>query len=159
MDIGNNTQYNIMENNTQGMVELFIHITGIDGNMSKEERVSFLQEMFEGLYEISEDKIQLIVNRDFGGFKQFMFAKIDTQENADKIIAALNETEFQGHQIVVNIAQPREDRPRTGGFGGGNRGGNSRGGFGGGSRGGFSGGNSRGGSNGGYQSSRGYREE
>jgi hypothetical protein len=45
---------------------------------------------------------------------------------ADEAIAALNMREFQGRNLTVNEAKPREDRPRGGGGGGG------RGGYGGG---------------------------
>lgn len=78
--------------------------------------------------------------------KGFAFITFKTEEQAQNAIEGLNGKEVDGREIVVNVAKPKEDRPRRsfdnrggGGFGGGNRGG-GRGGFGGG-RGGDRGGN------------------
>jgi hypothetical protein len=49
---------------------------------------------------------------------------------AEEATRALNLSEFQGRNLTVNEAKPREDRPRSGG--GGYGGGGSRGGYGGG---------------------------
>jgi RNA recognition motif-containing protein len=38
-----------------------------------------------------------------------------TQQEAEKAIAALNSSEFQGRSLNVNLAKPREDKPRGGG--------------------------------------------
>jgi RNA recognition motif-containing protein len=46
-------------------------------------------------------------------------------DGADAAIQALNMAEFQGRNLTVNEAKPREERPRSGGGGG-------RGGYGGG---------------------------
>jgi hypothetical protein len=53
----------------------------------------------------------------------------------DEAIAGMNGQQLQGRTLTVNEARPREERPRTGG-GGGGYGGGSRGGYGGGSGGG-----------------------
>ena len=45
---------------------------------------------------------------------------------ADEAISALNMAEFQGRNLTVNEAKPREDRPRSGGYGGGGGGGGGR---------------------------------
>jgi len=42
----------------------------------------------------------------------FGFVEMGTQAEAEKAIAALNATEFQGRSLNVNLAKPREDRPR-----------------------------------------------
>ena len=47
------------------------------------------------------------------------------KEEALKAISALNGKDFKGRNLKVNEAQPRTDRPKTGGFGGGG----GRGGF------------------------------
>jgi len=49
----------------------------------------------------------------------FGFVEMSTQEEAEKAISALNGTQLDGRSLTVNIAKPREDRPRGGG--GGNR--------------------------------------
>ena len=49
----------------------------------------------------------------------FAFVKLHTQEEADKLIAKYNETEFQGRTIRVNIAGQKTERPpRTSNTGG-----------------------------------------
>jgi RNA recognition motif-containing protein len=42
---------------------------------------------------------------------------MSTQEEAEKAIAALNNTQFEGRSLNVNLAKPREDGPRGGGRG------------------------------------------
>lgn len=142
------------------MTKLFIHIAGIDNNLSREDRVSFLQNMFAGIYEITEENIQLINDKKYGGYRNFMFAVIDTEENANKIIEALNGTTYENHEIAINVAQPME--PRDNSSRGGYSNGGSRGGYNGGSRGGYSSDRGNGGYRGGnsYGSNdRGYRAE
>ena len=86
-------------------------------------------------------KAQVITDRETGRSRGFGF--VEMNEGAEAAIDALNEAEFQGRRLTVNEAKPREERPRTGGPGGG------RGGYGGGGRGGYGGGDG-GGGGGGY---------
>jgi RNA recognition motif-containing protein len=44
----------------------------------------------------------------------FGFVEMGTQEEAEKAIAALNSTEFEGRSLNVNLAKPREDHARGG---------------------------------------------
>src|SRR5438876_8266542 len=83
---------------------------------------------------------EVIQDRDTGRSKGFGFVQMGSDEEAKKVIEALNGQEQDGRPLTVNEAKPREDR---GGGGGG------RGGYGGGGGGGSRGG-SRGGSGGGY---------
>jgi RNA recognition motif-containing protein len=87
---------------------------------------------------------EVINDRDTGRSKGFGFVQMGSDEEAQKVIAALNGQEQDGRALTVNEAKPREDR---GGGGGGGRGG--YGGGGGGNRGGGGGGGGRGGSGGG----------
>lgn len=77
----------------------------------------------------------IITDRMSGRSKGFGFVEMSSDEEADKVIEALNGKDLDGRNITVNEARPQEDRPRTGG-GGGGFGGQRRGGFGGGSGGG-----------------------
>lgn len=88
---------------------------------------------------------RLATDRETGRPKGFGFVEMSEASEANAAIEGLNGTSQGGRALVVNEARPREDRPRTGGFGGG-RGGDrgGRGGFGGGDRGG------RGGDRGGF---------
>jgi RNA recognition motif-containing protein len=111
------------------------------GNMSYDVDSSTLQQWFEAHGTV--ESAEVISDRETGRSKGFGFVTMGTDEQAAAAIAAMNGQEVGGRSLTVNEAKPKEDRPRSGGFGGGGR---SGGGFGGG-RGGFGGG--RGGSGGG----------
>ncbi len=91
--------------------------------------------------------VNLIKDRESGRSRGFAFVEMGSEEAAQEAISQFHGIQFQGRQITVNIARPREDRPRGagggdrprrydggGGGGGGNRGGGDRGGSGGGDR-------------------------
>lgn len=89
-----------------------------------------LREVFEAYGEV--DSAKVIVDHFTGKSKGFGFVEMPNDDEAQKAIDDLNETELDGNTIVVKKAEPRENRG-GGGFnrGGGNRGG---GGYGGGNR-------------------------
>ena len=99
-----------------------------------------LQEIFSTYGEVSSAKV--IFDRETGNSKGFGFVEMPNDEEGNAAIAALNESEVDGKQIVVKEANPREERPRRDNRGGGynrggggyNRGGGDRGGYGGGRR-------------------------
>jgi cold-inducible RNA-binding protein len=74
---------------------------------------------------------QVIMDRDTGRSKGFGFVEMDTADEAQAAIAALNGQEVNGRALTVNEARPREDR--TGGQRG-FAGSQARGGIGGGSK-------------------------
>ncbi len=77
----------------------------------------------------------VITDRETGRSKGFGFVEMNTTEEANAAISALNGKEVSGRALTVNIARPKEDRGgggRGGYGGGGNRGGGGRGGYGGG---------------------------
>ena len=47
----------------------------------------------------------------------FAFVEMDTDESAQKAIAALNGTQLEGRALVVNTAKPREERSSNRSFG------------------------------------------
>lgn len=55
--------------------------------------------------------------------KGFGFVEMADDADAQKAIKALDGSDFEGRKLGVSVAKPREDRPRDGGFGSGNRGG------------------------------------
>lgn len=99
-----------------------------------------LQEIFSAHGEVASAKV--IFDRETGNSKGFGFVEMPNEEEGKAAIAALNETEVDGKEIVVKEANPREERPRRDSRGGGGY--QSRGGGGG-------GGYNRGGGGGGYQ--------
>jgi RNA recognition motif-containing protein len=54
----------------------------------------------------------------------FAFVTMGSQEEANAAIAQFNNKDLDGRAMTVNEARPREERPRTGGYGGGRKGGN-----------------------------------
>lgn len=91
--------------------------------------------------------VEIIFDKFTGRSRGFAFITMANGEEAQKAVEKFHGHEMEGRALAVNIARPREERPpRSGGFGGGDRGGygGGRGG-----RGGYRGG--RGGGGGGYR--------
>lgn len=83
-----------------------------------------LQELFSQFGEVTAANI--ITDRETGRSRGFGFVDMSNDEEGQKAINELNETEFEGKTIAVSVARPRTERPsggRGGGYGGGNRGG------------------------------------
>ena len=100
-----------------------------------------LADMFSQYGQVT--KAQVITDRETGRSRGFGFVEMTSEEEAQSAIDAMNNQDFNGRPLTVNIAKPRE----AGGGGGGGRGGfggggGGRGGYGagGGGRGGYGGG-------------------
>ncbi len=119
------------------------------GNLSFNTSEQALRDLFSAHGEVSS--ASLVMDRDTGRPRGFGFVEFSNDEQARAAIAALNDKNFDGRDLTVNEARPREG---GGGGGGGGRGG-SRGGGGGGWGGGGGGGGGRGGSGGGGGGGRG----
>lgn len=61
------------------------------------------------------ESANVVKDRDSNSSRGFGFVEMGTQQEAEKAIAALNSTQFEGRNLTVNLAKPREDRPRGGG--------------------------------------------
>ncbi len=92
--------------------------------------------------------VNLITDRMSGRSKGFAFVEFDSEDAAKAAVDALHGNDFQGRNLVVNVARPQEDRPRRD-FGGGGR-------QGGGGGGGYGRDNRQGGGGGGYNRDRSY---
>ena len=90
------------------------------GNMSFDSTQESLESLFTNYGEVQE--VAVITDRETGRPRGFAFVTMD-DNGGKEAIAALNETEFEGRNLVVNEAKPREPR---GGGGGGSRGGGGR---------------------------------
>ena len=75
---------------------------------------------------------QVVMDRETGRSRGFAF--VEMADGADQAIQSMNGAQLQGRALTVNEAKPREDRPRSGGYGGGGSRGGDRGGYGGGGR-------------------------
>lgn len=81
-----------------------------------------LEQAFSQFGTVTSAKV--ITDRETGRSKGFGFVEMET--GGDEAIEALNGSDLDGRQIVVNEARPRERRPGGGG-GGGYGGGGGRG--------------------------------
>lgn len=80
---------------------------------------SQLEEMFSKFGTVVS--VSVITDRDTGQSKGFAFVEMENDKEATEAIEKLNETELEGRKIVVNVARPREERPRFDSRGGGSR--------------------------------------
>ena len=84
------------------------------------------------------ESANVVFDRDTGRSRGFGFVEMGSEDAASSAIEQFNGEEYDGRNMVVNAARPREEGGgnrggRGGNRGGGNRGGN-RGGYGGGDR-------------------------
>ena len=91
------------------------------GNLTYSVGSADFESLFSQFGEVS--RAQVIQHRDTGRSKGFGFVEMDDSDAAEQAIEELNGTEFEGRNLTVNEARPREDRPQRGGGGGGGRGG------------------------------------
>jgi cold-inducible RNA-binding protein len=110
------------------------------GNLSFDTTENDLQDAFAAYGTVTETNLMMdrMTNRPRG----FAFVTMSTPEEAQQAITGLNGRDLGGRALTVNVAKPREDRPRTGGGGGGGGGGGRRE-YGGGGGGGGGGGRNR----------------
>jgi RNA recognition motif-containing protein len=60
--------------------------------------------------------VDMIKDRETGNPKGFAFVEMGSQAEAEKAISMFNEKNLDDRIIKVNIAKPREERPRGGSF-------------------------------------------
>ena len=108
------------------------------GNLSYSTTEEDLRQLFSQAGNVKS--VSVIKDRDTGRSKGFAFVEMSSDDDAQKAINQFNGQSFQDRSLKVNVARPREDRPRGGGGGGGGGFGGPRGGGGGGDRGGPRGG-------------------
>lgn len=83
------------------------------GNLSYDVTEESLRELFSQAGEIKE--VTLIMDRDTRRPKGFGFVEFVAQVDAEKAVRMFNDHEFDGRRLTVNVARPREERPRGGG--------------------------------------------
>jgi len=79
-----------------------------------------LQELFAAYGEVTSAKI--ITDRETGRSRGFGFVEMSDDTEGQNAISELNETDFEGKTISVNVARPRTEGGGRGGYN--NRGGN-----------------------------------
>jgi len=89
-----------------GEKKMNIYVGNLSYNMTDED----LEKMFQEFGTVSESKI--ITDRDTGRSKGFGFVEMPNQAEGDEAIKELDGKEIDGRSIKVNVAKPKEDRPR-----------------------------------------------
>ena len=85
-----------------------LFVGGISWNVEEDQ----LKELFAKFGEVASVKI--IMDRETGKSKGFGFVEMPNDEEAKSSIAGLNDTQLDGKNIGVNVAE--EKKPREGGF-------------------------------------------
>lgn len=80
------------------------------GNLSYKMTDEDLGKLFETFGSVTEGKI--ITDRDSGRSKGFGFIEMPDQAEGEEAIKQLDGKEIEGRNIKVNVAKPKEDRPR-----------------------------------------------
>jgi cold-inducible RNA-binding protein len=106
------------QNNQVNPAKLFV------GNLSYTVTTDQLREKFSQFGTVVDAIV--LTDKFSGRSKGFGFVTMSTAEEAEAAVQGLNEQEFDGRKMLVNVARPRAPRE----FGGGSRGGNTGGGFG-----------------------------
>jgi len=81
------------------------------GNLGYSVQDSDVQQMFSEFGQVSSASV--IMDRDTGRSKGFGFVEMNSTEEADAAIKALNGKDMNGRALTVNEAKPM--KPRTGG--------------------------------------------
>src|SRR5208283_2319430 len=122
--VGNSPEKRLVLNSKSSMsTKLFV------GNLSFNTTENDLQEAFAAHGTVVE--ANLMMDRMSGRSRGFAFVTMSTPEEAQKAIAAMNGATMGERQLTVNIARPKEERPRGDrgprrDFGGGGGGGGGR---------------------------------
>jgi RNA recognition motif-containing protein len=90
------------------------------GNLSYSTTEEALRDLFVQAGTVSS--VAIIKDRDTGRSKGFAFVEMSNQAEAQKAISLFHGYKMDDRELTVNIARPREERPRGGGGFGGGRG-------------------------------------
>jgi len=91
------------------------------GNLPYDTTEQDLQTLFAAAGTV--DTVNVMRDMATGRARGFGFVEMGTDEEAQQAISLLNEKDFGGRNLTVNEARPKTS---SGGFGGGNAGGNGR---------------------------------
>jgi RNA recognition motif-containing protein len=94
------------------------------GNLSYSTNEDSLREFFAAAGEVKTAEV--VMDRQTGRSKGFAFVEMVNDETAQKAITMLNGKTLDSRQLRIDIAKPKEQRPRMGGGGGGGFGGGDR---------------------------------
>ncbi len=89
------------------------------GNLPYQISSSELESLFSEFGTVQS--AQVVQDRETGRSKGFGFVEMSTESEADTAIQELNGRDYEGRNLTVNEARPREDRRGGGGGGYGGR--------------------------------------
>ena len=87
------------------------------GNLSYSVTEDELRELFAQAGNVTS--VAVIKERDTGQSKGFAFVEFGSQADAQKAISRFNGQKLGERTLTVNLARPKEERSRSGGYGGG----------------------------------------
>jgi cold-inducible RNA-binding protein len=85
------------------------------GNLSYQAMENDLQDYFSQAGVVTS--VNLMLDKVTGKSRGFAFVEFATLEEANKAVEQFHNKEFQGRTLTVNVARPREERPRWSGTG------------------------------------------
>ncbi len=81
------------------------------GNLSYDTTEEVIRNLFAQAGTVNE--VALIKDRDTGSSKGFAFVTMSSQDEANKAIEQFNGKSLGNRELTVNVARPREERPRN----------------------------------------------
>jgi RNA recognition motif-containing protein len=91
------------------------------GNLSYQVNEEAISQIFAEYGTVK--RVQLPTDRETGRVRGFAFVEMSSDAEEQAAIEALDGAEWMGRDMKVNKAKPREEGSKSGGWGGGNRGG------------------------------------
>lgn len=82
-----------------------LFVTNFSWNLTEEDMRGIFSEYGD------LESVKLITDRETGRSRGFGFVKFANADDADKALNELNGREFDGREIAVVVAKPREERP------------------------------------------------
>ncbi len=87
------------------------------GNLPFTAKDSDLEQLFAAHGTVVSAKV--VIDRETNRSRGFGFVEMETEEQAQAAVDSLDQKDFMGRTLKVNMARPREQQPRRGGPGGG----------------------------------------
>lgn len=82
-----------------------IYVGNLPWSTTKEE----LAETFAERTGVTITDSRIITDRETGRSRGFGFVEVETDEDLAKVVEIMNGTDFNGREIIVNEARPRND--------------------------------------------------
>jgi RNA recognition motif-containing protein len=84
------------------------------GNLSYQTMENDLQDYFSQAGVVTS--VNIMLDKMTGKSRGFAFVEFSSPDEANKAVEQFHSKDFQGRALTVNIARPREERPRGNGY-------------------------------------------